>query len=212
MLTIDLIKNIAFLVALAAIYPVLTARLNKSLFSKQVLFGAMFGAVGVLGMMTPIDYGQGVIFDGRSIILAVAGLIGGPLVGAISAAMMMGYRIFLGGAGVFVGIMTILMSVGIGLLFHYLRKRTADFPGPLTLLGFGFLVHALMLVLFLFLPNGMGYKVINELGLTILLFYPLATMLISLLFQDYEERERNRSHIEQLAFYDTLTQLPIGLF
>lgn len=69
-------------------------------------------------------------------------------------------------------------------------------------------MHALMLVLFLFLPNGMGYKVINDLGLTILLFYPLATMLISLLFQDYEERERNRSHIEHLAFYDTLTQLP----
>lgn len=133
-ITIDLIKNIALLVALAAIYPVLTARLNKSLLSKQVLFCAMFGTVGVLGMMTPIDYGQGVIFDGRSIILAVAGLIGGPLVGAISAAMMMGYRIFLGGGGVFVGIMTILSSVGIGLLFHYFRKRSANFLGPLPLL------------------------------------------------------------------------------
>jgi diguanylate cyclase (GGDEF)-like protein len=207
-ITIDLIKNIALLVALAAIYPVLTARLDKSVFSKQVLFGAMFGTVGVLGMMTPIDYGDGVIFDGRSIILAVAGLIGGPLVGAISATMMTAYRAMLGGAGLPVGVMTILASVGIGLLFHYLRKRSANFLGPLTLLGFGFLVHAVMLGLFLFLPNDMGHKVINDLGLTIMLFYPLATMLISLLFQDYEERERNRSHIEHLAFYDSLTQLP----
>lgn len=190
-------------------YPVMLAHLNKSLFSQRILFGLMFGVVGVLGMMTPIHYdNDGIIFDGRSVLLAVAGLIGGPLVATLSALIMAAYRLWLGGIGAPVGISVIFATAALGVMFYFIRQRTGHYLGPLSLLGFGFLVHGVMLAIFMFLPHYKGYQVFKELGATIFLVYPLATMLISLLFQDYEEREKSRLNIEQLAYYDPLTALP----
>ncbi|WAR44400.1 putative bifunctional diguanylate cyclase/phosphodiesterase [Methylomonas rapida] len=209
MIIVELIKNTALLVALAAMYPVMLAHLNKSLFSQRILFGLMFGVVGVLGMMTPIHYdNDGIIFDGRSVLLAVAGLIGGPLVATLSALIMAVYRLWLGGIGAPVGISVIFATAALGVMFYFIRQRTGHYLGPLSLLGFGFLVHGVMLAIFMFLPHYKGYQVFKELGATIFLVYPLATMLISLLFQDYEEREKSRLNIEQLAYYDPLTALP----
>lgn len=209
MIIVELIKNTALLVALAAMYPVMLAHLNKSLFSQRILFGLMFGVVGVLGMMTPIHYdNDGIIFDGRSVLLAVAGLIGGPLVATLSALIMAAYRLWLGGIGAPVGISVIFATAALGVMFYFIRQRTGHYLGPLSLLGFGFLVHGVMLAIFMFLPHYKGYQVFKELGATIFLVYPLATMLISLLFQDYEEREKSRLNIEQLAYYDPLTALP----
>lgn len=208
MILIELIQNIALLVALAAIFQVTVSRAGKSALTNTVLIGFLFGVVGVLGMMTPIQYAPGIIFDGRSIILAVAGLIGGPLVALISGFITGAYRFWLGGAGTLVGIAVITASSAIGVTFHYIRKRSGGYLGALPLLGFGFLVHIVMLAIFMFLPDKVGLTVIKEMGVTILLFYPSATMLVCLLFQDYEEKERARGNLEHLAYYDTLTGLP----
>lgn len=208
MILIELIQNIALLVALAAVFQVTVSRAGKSALTNTVLIGFLFGVVGVLGMMTPIQYAPGIIFDGRSIILAVAGLIGGPLVALISGLITSAYRFWLGGAGTLVGIAVITASSAIGVTFHYIRKRSGGYLGALPLLGFGFLVHIVMLAIFMFLPDKVGLTVIKEMGVTILLFYPSATMLVCLLFQDYEEKERARGNLEHLAYYDTLTGLP----
>ncbi|HUX63216.1 putative bifunctional diguanylate cyclase/phosphodiesterase [Sulfuricella sp.] len=208
MILIELIQNIALLVALAAVFQVTVSRAGKSALTNTVLIGFLFGVVGVLGMMTPIQYAPGIIFDGRSIILAVAGLIGGPLVALISGLITGAYRFWLGGAGTLVGIAVITASSAIGVTFHYIRKRSGGYLGALPLLGFGFLVHIVMLAIFMFLPDKVGLTVIKEMGVTILLFYPSATMLVCLLFQDYEEKERARGNLEHLAYYDTLTGLP----
>lgn len=208
MILVELIQNIALLVALAAVYQVTVSRTEKSALTHKVLIGALFGLVAVFGMMTPIKYFPGIIFDGRSIILAVAGLIGGPLVALVSALIAAAYRIWLGGGGAPVGVAVIIASSAIGVAFHYIRKRAGGYLGAIPLLGFGFLVHIVMLTLFLFLPNKVGPKVIEEMGLTMMLFYPAATMLVCLLFQDYEEKEKARNELEHLAYYDTLTGLP----
>lgn len=208
MILIELIQNTALLVALAAVFQVTVSRAGKSALTNTVLIGFLFGVVGVLGMMTPIQYAPGIIFDGRSIILAVAGLIGGPLVALISGFITGAYRFWLGGAGTLVGIAVITASSAIGITFHYIRKRSGGYLGAFPLLGFGFLVHIVMLAIFMFLPDKVGLTVIKEMGVTILLFYPSATMLVCLLFQDYEEKERARGNLEHLAYYDTLTGLP----
>lgn len=208
MILIELIQNTALLVALAAVFQVTVSRAGKSALTNTVLIGFLFGVVGVLGMMTPIQYAPGIIFDGRSIILAVAGLIGGPLVAIISGFITGAYRFWLGGAGTLVGIAVITASSAIGVTFHYIRKRSGGYLGAFPLLGFGFLVHIVMLAMFMFLPDKVGLTVIKEMGVTILLFYPSATMLVCLLFQDYEEKERARGNLEHLAYYDTLTGLP----
>jgi diguanylate cyclase (GGDEF)-like protein len=208
MILIGLIQNIALLIALAAVMQIVVSRAHKNVLARAVLTGCLFGIVGVLGMMTPINYAPGIIFDGRSIILAVAGLIGGPLVALISALIIAAYRAWLGGAGAPVGIAVIAASAAIGVVFHYIRRRAGGYLGALPLFGFGLLVHIVMLAIFILLPDRIGLQFIRTMGIAIILSYPTTTMLVCLLFQDYEEKEKTRASIERLAYYDTLTGLP----
>jgi len=205
---LDIIHNIALLVALATLYQVVISRLLLRTISGQVVFGLLFGLVTVFGMLAPVSFAPGIIFDGRSIILAVAGLIGGPLVASVSALVAGSYRLYLGGDGAAVGLGVIVMSAGVGTLFYYYRKRIGGHLTALHLLGFGLLVHVFMLALFQLLPGGHGLRIVEEAGPIILLVYPLATMLISMLFQDYEEQEVTKAHLHNLAYYDSLTGLP----
>jgi diguanylate cyclase (GGDEF)-like protein len=208
MFFIELIHNITLLVALTTIYQVVLSRNKKNPLTQVLLFGVLFGLAGVVGMMAPVQYGNGVIFDGRSIILFIAGMFGGPLSALISALIISLYRVWLGGGGVLVGIAVTVVSASIGVAFYFYRKSVGGSLKALSLLGAGLLVHVIMLSLFLYLPNGIGVNVIKELGPTIMLFYPVATMLICLFFQDYEEKELSRGELHRLAYYDSLTGLP----
>ncbi|WP_036300389.1 EAL domain-containing protein [Methylotenera sp. L2L1] len=205
---IELIHNTALLVALTTVYQITLSRHEKNPLTHTLLFGFLFGIAGVVGMMTPVQYSNGLIFDGRSIILFVVGMFGGPIAGLISALMIGAYRIWLGGAGVYVGVAVVIVSTLIGVAFYYYRKSVGGSLKVLPLMGAGFLVHAIMLLLFLYLPGGIGVQVDKELGPTIMLFYPVATMLVCLLFQDYEEKEVSRGELHRLAYYDSLTGLP----
>ncbi|TFW70315.1 hypothetical protein C3Y98_10605 [Methylotenera oryzisoli] len=208
MFFIELIHNTALLVALTTIYQVASSRNKKNPFTQTLFFGFLFGIAGVIGMMTPVQYGNGVIFDGRSIILFVAGMFGGPFVAALSASIIGAYRIWLGGAGVYIGVIVTVMAALTGVAFYYYRKSVGGSLNALQLLGAGLLVHIVMLLLFLYLPDGIGIWIDKQLGPTIILFYPVATMLIFLLFQDYEEKEHGHVELHRLAYYDSLTGLP----
>jgi len=172
----------------------------------------IFGIVGLIGMMTPLHYADGIIFDGRSIILFVAGLFGGPIVASISASVIGAYRIWLGGAGVYVGVAVIVVSAVMGLFCYYYRKKSKINFSLLQLFVAGFTVHTIVLLLFLLLPGANGIKVAISLGPTVLLVYPVATLLVCLLFQDYDEKEDARRALHRLAYYDSVTALPNRLF
>lgn len=208
MILVDLIHNTALLIALAAIYQVIASRTVEAKAVHLALFGILFGMVGIIGMMTPIHYDEGVIFDGRSIILAVAGLFGGPVVALISASIVAGFRLWMGGAGAPLGALVAFASAFVGAAFFYLKQRSGGRLSALQLFGFGLVVHIVMLAILLFLPQGVGVRAIRDIGLVILLLYPIATMLVSLLFQDYEERVSARQKLHRLAYFDALTDLP----
>ena len=80
-MTINLINNIAFLIALAAAGQVVISRFPENTLNRQVLFGLLFGGAALLGMANPVSFAPGVFFDGRSIVLAVAGVAGGGEIG-----------------------------------------------------------------------------------------------------------------------------------
>lgn len=208
MLLIDLINNIGLLIALLVVYQVAVSRQQPSTLSKHLLFGFMLGVVTVATMMAPFKYGDGIIFDGRSIVLFVAGLYGGPVAALVSITPALLYRAYVGGAGVYVGMATILVSAAVGVVFHVIRR---DRGGALTawqaFIG-GLVVHVLVLLLFLLLPGNIGYFIVQEVGLTVLLVYPLGTVVVCMLFQDYEDKEASRRSLHQLAYFDSLTGLP----
>lgn len=205
---IELVHNTALLIALLALYQILISRRLPHSRGGQVMFGLLFGLTAIIGMLEPLVHSPGIIFDGRSIVMAIAGYIGGPLVAAISALTASLFRLWVGGGGAPVGIAVTLISGAIGVVFFYVKKRRGGPLGALLLFGFGLLVQLVMLALYTQLPREAGWQVINSIGANILLFYPLATMLIALLFQDYEEQERNKQMLHQLAYRDPISGLP----
>jgi|GEM_PF-2615107 len=197
MILLTLVQNIVLLIALAATYQVLEFRLKEDTLQFQALSGLLFGVVGTLGMMAPLTLLPGVIIDGCSVILSVAGLFGGPLVGLIAAGMCSAYRLWLGGAGAWVGVAASLESALVGVVYYYLRQRGGGRGSAWSYLGFGFLVHLIMLAFMLGLPGGAGPKVISQIGLPVMALFPFATMLVCLLFQDYETRQADRRELMQ---------------
>ena len=197
MIILNLIQNVALLVALAAAYQVIGSRFEKKKIEYQILSGLLFGGVGLVGMMTPVTFMPGIIFDGRSIILSVSGLFGGPLVAAVAATICGAFRLSLGGAGAWVGVSVIAESAAVGVLFYFLRKEPHRQLTAFFLYMFGLLVHVVMLTLMWALPGGVGLQVLRHIGLPILIVYPFATMLVCRLFLDYERQLHDRNALRE---------------
>lgn len=174
---IELTYNLAVLVAMCAMSGFVRQRWgNKG--RGAILQGVLFGSAALIGMLRPLILEPGFIFDGRSVVISLCGLFFGPTAVAVAGGMAAVYRIILGGIGLYTGVLIIASSALLGLVFHFRWHRRDE---PLTakrLLGVGFLVHLVMLLLMFTLPAGKGLEAITQLGLPILFIYPLATLVI----------------------------------
>ncbi|MDQ5926524.1 MAG: hypothetical protein QG554_1466 [Pseudomonadota bacterium] len=193
---INLINNIAFLVALVAAGQLVVSRFHKSSLNRQVLLGFLFGGVTLLGMVNPVIFAPGLIFDGRSIVLAVAGVVGGGVAAAIAAGMAAVYRYQLGGIGAPVGVMVALQSALLGVLARRWWQRRSTPPHPAHYLAFGVLVQIAQMTAFTLVPNRAGHAFIEQAWWVLLLFYPLATMLLCLIFRNYEQQLSDRETLQ----------------
>ena len=152
----------------------------------------MFGGVTLLGMLNPVEFGPGLIFDGRSIVLSIAGVFGGALTAVIAAAMAAAYRIHLGGIGAPVGVAVILASATLGVLARAMWARRRNAPSGWHYLGLGLLVQAGQLIAFTQIPGDAGYAFIHQAWWILMLVYPLATVILCLVFRDQESALENQ--------------------
>jgi len=186
MIYLSLIQNIALLVALTFVHGLLIRRIRHQGGGYALLSGLLFGGVALVGMMTPMILQPGLIFDGRSIVLAVAGLFGGPVAAAVAVVMAAGYRYWLGGVGAAMGVAVIFGSAGIGVIGYYLRR---SYPWVVSLAGlylFGLLVHLWMIGCTVLLPAAVIAKTVATITVPVLLIYPVATLLVCQLFLQME--------------------------
>lgn len=206
MIYLSLIQNIALLVALTFIYSLLIRRLKTTPRLSVLVSGLLFGSVALVGMMTPIVLKPGLIFDGRSIILAVAGFAAGPIVALLAAAIAIAYRVWLGGVGTTMGVAIIVGATGVGVIWHYLQQRQRWFVSLPGLYLFGLLIHLWMVACTATLPADLVQVVLSKIALPVLLLYPPATLLVCLLFLQMEQHiaaeenlENERSHLATLV-------------
>lgn len=195
-MTINLINNIAFLIALAAAGQVVVLRFPENTLNRQVLFGLLFGGAALLGMANPVSFAPGVFFDGRSIVLAVAGVVGGGVTAAIAAGMAAFYRYHLGGIGAPVGITVALLPALLGVLARQWWLRRTQPPRPIDYLALGVMVQLVQLAAFTQIPNRAGYAFIEQAWWVLLLFYPLATLLLCLMFRNVEQQLINEAALQ----------------
>jgi LytS/YehU family sensor histidine kinase len=141
---LTLVQNIALLVALSVVHQWIVRRWRDWTAARQVASGVLFGAITVVGMMTPFHAATGIQYDGRSIIVAVAGVFGGPIVAVVAGVIAAAYRLWLGGAGAFAGVSVIVESAALGVAYYYLRRGYPAVTRWLPLYGLAVTVHAVM--------------------------------------------------------------------
>ena len=154
----------------------------------KIVSGFLFGGICVVGMMTPIEFSKGVIFDGRFVILSSASFFGGPVVGLLSAAIASIYRLSIGGPGAFIAFGAVSTSVAIGLLYRYGHAKGWVQTGLVPFLIFGLVVHCIVVLWMFLLPPEVAVKAVQGVGVPMVLVFGPATAVIGLMMLDIGRR------------------------
>ena len=116
----DLAQNAILLFALVFVYA--TTNFNaKTNTYRKVLLGLLIGGFTVLIMLNPWKIEEGLFFDTRSVLLSVSGVFYGAIPTLLAGMIAAIYRISVGGSGVYAGVLTIVVTVTLGLAWKYIR-------------------------------------------------------------------------------------------
>ncbi len=206
----SLIFNAALLLAVGQVLDFTLSHRSCHIASRQPwLIGVAIGAIGIGLMSAPLSLMPGIVFDVRSVLLAICGLFFGPLPTVMAMATTGAYRLYLGGAGAWPGVAVIVASGLIGLAWRHRRGPDLTKLGWLELYGLGVVVHLVMLLLMLLLPWQTARQVLSNIGLPVMLIFPVLTMIMGRLLarrlndrlttRRLEESERRFSHFFQAA-------------
>lgn len=197
MIVVELIYNLSILIAISIIAGFFNKRWNRKTTKGQIIQGFLFGITAIIGMMQPFEMSEGIIFDGRSVILSLCALFFGPVSSIIASSLAIFYRIYLGGGGTVMGVSVITASTIIGLIYYYLRKSKSIPINSLNLLILGLAVHFVMILLMFTLPSKMQFITLKIISLTVIIAYPLATVLIGKILKDQEDNQRMIKEIKE---------------
>lgn len=195
---IAILENISLIILITLVYHYIIRDLKAKPLTVSLLGGFLFGFVSVLAMLSPLRFEEGVIYDGRTIILAIAGLFGGPLTTLIATIIASAFRIwYIGGPGALAGTTTIVTAAAIGLgARHWRRESGKELTFPRLML-IGFFVHIAMLAAQLLLPEQRWKTILPMIVLPVLGLYPLAFYLVCKLFLDNEAFAKDRAMLEE---------------
>ncbi len=191
-----LLNHLALLVSLAVFQSVIVRHFQKNPVLREVMAGLLFGVIAVLGILNPVHV-EGAIYDGRSIILSLAGIFGGPWATLLAAGMAVAARLGVGGPAMWVGIAVIVESAVLGLLYRPLYRRKAGMWQRLpALYAFSLLAHGGMVLLQCALPESIRWSVVHQIWPPVLLLYPPVFVLLSVVFRHQEESSRAQEELE----------------
>jgi len=203
---VTLIQNAALLLAMVVVFDLVTSQ--KQVYGqwrRQALAGLILGGLCIGLMLASFRLETGIIFDTRSVLLSVSGLFLGPIPTFFAMAIAVIYRLLLGGTGVWPGILVILATGGVGILWRYYSLGRLENISIRELYGFGVLVHLVMLTMMLTLPWETARRVLAGIGLPVLLVYPIATIALGWLLTNRFRRENASAAVaESEARYRSL--------
>lgn len=190
---LGLLYNTSLLLMLALLLQIFQ-RNSKSygVFSK-ILLGSVIGITGIIIMETAVVLSSGAIFDARSILISAAGLFFGLVPTSIAALIMIIYRVAVGGAGVYAGILSLVTTASIGLLWRHFRlekilRLNKSFNPEFYF--FGLIIHLDVLLCMFAFPKEQIFNIFQTIFWPVILFFPLGTYLLCILL--YNKQIQNR--------------------
>lgn len=184
-MTLELMKNLilnaSLLLAMSIIFNMFFMQHFENEKAYHVRIGIIVGIAGVFLMINTVTLPSNVIFDTRSILVSVSGLFMGAVPTGIAVLIISIYRILIGGAGAFTGVLVTFVTAGIGLLWRRYRLKRIFLNGKhigFEFYFFGLLTHLAMLACMFSLPRLLIFVVLKDISVPILVIYPIASVLI----------------------------------
>jgi diguanylate cyclase (GGDEF)-like protein len=184
----DLINNAILLFGLGFIYAATNYNQSTKKKSYAVLFGMIIGMMTILIMMNSWKFSDTLIFDTRSVLLVVTGLFFGPITTGVAAIMAFIYRLSVGGDGVYAGLLTIVSTSTLGLLWHKIRNILPPMKPMFEYLILGLFAHILTIVGFLSIPWPTAFEIIKYTLVPYLTFYPMLTAFLAMIVRNQKDR------------------------
>ena len=189
---LGVIQNIAILLALSLLHYLFGFRpVSHYKGVKEIFMGFAIGIIGIILMMSEWTLQPGLVFDSRTILLSVSGLIIGPIPTIIAMAFTAMYRIYMAGDGIVMGVATILTSGTTGILWGALRPNWYKKRKTWELYSVGMLTHLIMLGCTIFLPKEIRLDTLVNISPVVLAVYPFGTLMLGLIMLTNVERRES---------------------
>jgi PAS domain S-box-containing protein len=210
-----LMLNTALLLSTCIIFTTLYVQCWKRKSIYSFILGIIIGLMGIALLCNTAELKPGVVFDTRSILISISGLFFGFIPTAAGTAVICAYRIFIGGPGVYMGVLVTVSSAAAGLLWK--RLHWARIIGQrnkwLEFYLFGLATHIIMLACVLALPFTMAGPVFETVFLPVMLAYPVISMILCMIIYDTLARIRMKEDLEESEVYlrTVIEEAPLGI-
>lgn len=181
---------------------------------RKIILGIATGFIGFMLMLTPWVLEPGIRFDTRSILMGSSGLFFGGVSTLVAGSLLVFIRILQGGAGVHMGIATIIVSGGIGVIWRkYSRKNPGIYQWK-ELLLFGYAIHLAMFGCTVLLPQDIRPGVIASILFPVFIIYPVGTVLLGsmVVARLMQERVQAELHLREARLALAMDAGKIGFF
>ena len=211
---VPLFNNAALLLVLSVIYEATYLFPHKYRNMQPVFNGILIALICVLIMSMPFTLQPGVIYDTRSILICVTALFFGPIPTAVTVAAAAVFRISIGGAGTLPGIAVIATSALIGLAWRRWLYPKSNKWYWLSIYAMSLTVHITMLACMLLLPYPESLNVIRKIAVPVMVVYPAASVLLSLLLMRQQDRMRLENALKESEkkYKSYIENAPDGIF
>ena len=174
---IDIIYNLGVIISFGIISGFIIQKIKSKLI-RDILNGLIYGITAVIVMINPVIISDGLVFDGRSIIISGAGMFFGGVAAIIAAVIASVLRIYQSGVGMNMGVLVIISSAIIGVYFHKKWIKKGEKLTTIKLLFFGMSVHITMLFMTAALPADLAIVTLKKIFIPVLTIYLIVTILL----------------------------------
>lgn len=209
-LIIGLLQNVAILLSVTLLYDITWS--SKAAFANiknNIFVGITLGAVAILLILSNFELYPGLLIDTRTVLMVIAGLFFGPISTIIAVVISCLYRFYLGGQGVWMGVVSIILAAATGLIWkkyrtnwrkgHYILELTAVsiVAHFFTFLAIGFIVDKEI--------RADAYK---SLIIPLLTIYPIFTIIVGrLLISRMDNHKIKNQLVESEHRYDSFINM-----
>lgn len=188
----DLLRNSILLFGLIFIYGAMNFRPYETKIYKNIIIGLLIGFFTIMIMMSPwrfeTDSGASIIYDTRSVILSVAAAFFSPIASIIAMIASLIYRIIIGGPGALAGVLSIVTSTSIGMIWGKMRNKYKPKNMFIEFLLLGLVVHIVVVSCQLVLPWEAAKVVIPSILLPYLILYPIVGAVLAVAIKNQIDR------------------------